>query len=467
MTRRVVLACLVALSLVGCGGGGGLGATPGGAQDMALARRKIAQGTVPDAEDFVMEGLYSEHDLPLEGPPCEQVLCLSTATAIATAIATGRQEAFVQVGFASNVDPATFHRKPLDTALVIDRSCSMDGEPLAAVKEAARRLVGRLDENDTFSLILFDDRAETVVEQTPVRDRAALNQAIEGIQTRGSTCIECGLRLGYEQLDTRQADAGRARRVFLFTDAMPNVGTTEDTEFMTLLRDHSAQGQDLTLFGVNIAFNQAFTSRVSAVRGANSFYLSDPARIRAVFDEDFDYLVTPIAYDLRMALAPAEGFRVEAVYGLPGVQPGQGAAALEVATVFLSQRRGAILARLVREGPLLPQQPVLTGQMAFQSQAEGPASQVTLTASYGGDKPLSPTEAWYSQRTVRKTVALTNFVLGARAASTLWFEGKPTEARALADKTAALLQAEAERLDDAPLRAEATLAQQLAGLMTR
>ena len=82
---------------------------------MALARRKIAEGQVPRAEDFVIEGLSSEHDLPLEGPPCED-----------------RQEVFVQVGMSSHVDPATFRRKPLDAALVIDHSGSMQGEAMWA-----------------------------------------------------------------------------------------------------------------------------------------------------------------------------------------------------------------------------------------------------------------------------------------------------------------------------------------------
>jgi Ca-activated chloride channel family protein len=66
---------------------------------------------------------------------------------------------------------------------------------------------------------------------------------------------------------------------------------------------------------------------------------------------------------------------------------------------------------------------------------------------------------------VRKTVALTNFILGARKACEHWKQGEKAEARELADKTAALLQAEAEALNDAPLRTEAELAGKLAALM--
>lgn len=469
MTRRVFVALAAALSLAGCGGGamtggGGFGATPGGSQDIALARAKVAGGVVPDPQDFVMEGLYSEHDLPLDGAPCTETLCLRLATGIAPASDTGKQEVFVQVGFSSNVDPASFHRKPLDVALVIDHSGSMDGEPLEAVKDAARALVDKLDENDTFSLVMFDDTVDTLVKQTRVQDKAALLRAIDKIKTGDSTCIECGLREGYKQLATRQVEDGRSRRLFLFTDAMPNVGATGDGEFMDLVRSNSEQGRDMTIFGVNGAFGQELVTRVSSVRGSNAFYLNNAERTRKVFD-DFDLLVTPIAYDLKMVLTPAEGFRVEAVYGLPGVQPGASEAPMNVATVFLSKNRGAVLARLSSTtGEVPPNLPLVTGTFSYQP-VGGDVSSTSLTSRYEGSEPLTSNATWYSQRSVRKTVALTNFILGARSACTKWSQGDKPGARQVADQTAALLRAEAQALDDAPLRGEADFADKLAALM--
>jgi Ca-activated chloride channel family protein len=465
MTRRLVAALLAAISLAGCGVDAGYGATPGGAQDINLARTKIAEGIIPQPEDFVAEGLYSQHDLPLEGPACDQVLCLRTATGIAPAIDTGRQEVFVQVGFSSNVDPATFRRKPLDVALVIDHSGSMGTEPMEAVKEAARKLVERLDENDTFSLLIFDDSTDTLVEQAPVRDRAALVRKIDSIKSDGGTCIECGLREGFKQLARRSVDPARARRLFLFTDAMPNVGATGEGEFMELLRTHSEQGRDTTVFGVNIVFGQELVTKISSVRGANYYYLGSAEQTKTVFDEEFDFLVTPIAYDLRMALTPAEGFQVAAVYGVTGVAPGASEATLDVATVFLSRRRGAILARLTGSGAVSPNQPVVANALSYRPLESEEPTAVTLTARYEGSEPLSSTATWYSQGGVRKTVALTNFILGARLACEKWGKGEKAAARELADRTASLLQSEAEALNDDPLRAEAELARKLAALM--
>jgi Ca-activated chloride channel family protein len=336
------------------------------------------------------------------------------------------------------------------------------------VKAAARTLVDKLNENDALSLVIFDNSTSTLVAQSQVKDRAALKRSIDTIQEAGGTCIECGLREGFKQLGTRQVDPSRARRLFLFTDAMPNVGATGDGEFMDLLRDNSQKGRDTTVFGVNVAFGQELVTKMSAVRGSNYYYLSNAERTRTVFDEDFDFLVTPIAYDLKMALTPAEGTTVEAVYGLPGVEPGASLAEMEVSTVFLSRRRGAVLARLSRpQEQVPPNQQLVSSTFSYTSAQDNVGSAVTLTASYEGSEPLASSEAWYSQRTVRKTVALTNFVLGARMACDKWMKGEKAEAREVADRTAALLQSEAEVLDDAPLRTEAELAKKLAALMAR
>ncbi len=114
-----------------------------------------------------------------------------------------------------------------------------------------------------------------------------------------------------------------------------------------------------------------------------------------------------------------------------------------------------------------PNQQLVTSTFSFNAAEGNSGSAATLTASYEGSEPLMSSETWYSQRTVRKTVALTNFIVGARMACDKWMKGEKAEAREVADRTAALLQSEAEVLDDAPLRTEAELASKLAALMVR
>lgn len=73
-----------------------------------------------------------------------------------------------------------------------------------------------------------------------------------------------------------------------------------------------------------------------------------------MFELDFDYLVTPLAHDLRLDFQPADGYSTMDVYGIPTWTPGDDLVEMEVATLFLSRNHGAILIRLDPAGPQSP-----------------------------------------------------------------------------------------------------------------
>jgi Ca-activated chloride channel family protein len=439
------------------------GATPGGAQDIGLARDKIANNQIPAAGDFTVEGILSEHDLPIEGEPCARTLCVRAAVGVAKNIDTGEREAFVQIGFSSNVNTEEFRRGPLNLAAVVDVSGSMAGDKIAAVRDALAKLVDRLDERDLFTLVEFDDSARLRWGPSPVTDRDELKRIVAGMRDMGGTCIECGLRLGYEKVEQRHSGE-RSSRVILFTDAMPNVGATGEGEFTDLVRA-KADHVGLTAFGVGLDFGHGLALAISRIRGGNYFFLEDAEKTRKVFDEEFDMLVTPLAYDLELRLTPGTGFKVEAVHGIPTWKAGDTEATIEVATVFLSKRRGAILARMSPgSGGVQPQQPIYNAFLGYTEVAGGSPT-ATLETAYDGAEPLAEEATWFSKQGVRKTVALTNFILGAQKACRLWAEGTRDEARAAAEATRAYLASEADAMDDDGLRAEAELAGKLAALM--
>ena len=65
----------------------------------------------------------------------------------------------------------TARPRPAAFSLVIDRSGSMGGEPLEAARRAARTVVQNLRRDDLFSLVVFDDEAQTIIPLAPVASR--------------------------------------------------------------------------------------------------------------------------------------------------------------------------------------------------------------------------------------------------------------------------------------------------------
>jgi len=138
-----------------------MSATPGGAQDADFMERLIEAGDVPPPESFTAEGILSEHDLPVaEDGHCEQLLCVvgqaSRLERHERLLAQPDVDALLQLGFSSGLDASSWRRPALNLVVVVDRSGSMQGEPLATVKTALRLLVRRLEEGDQLALVAFE-----------------------------------------------------------------------------------------------------------------------------------------------------------------------------------------------------------------------------------------------------------------------------------------------------------------------
>lgn len=469
MTTRqwLSLALVAAVWGAGCGGGfnqpgvggGGAfeaGAASGGAQDWGLARKKIDAGEIPNAVDFPVEGLYAEHDLPLQGAACDTVLCLRGAAGsirlLGAAEGSGR-ELFVQLGMSSNLDLETFRRQPLNLSVVVDRSGSMGDSKMEWVKQAIHHLVDQLGEADVLSIVLFDDQVDVLVEPIAVADKGPIHSAIDTVRSRGSTCIECGLKVGYEKVRAKlEAEGARSARVMLLTDALPNVGATRHGDFMELLGSAAAEGIGTSVFGVGLDFGQELAAKISSVRGAQFFFLQDEARIREVFDQDFDLLVTPIAYELELEVEGQGGAELAGTYGIPGQAPGERSAKAIVQTVFLSRRKGAIAARLsgAKPGALGARVQLSWSPVA----GERVTQQLDLTMPAGD-------EASFEQPSVRKTFALTELAVEAAAACDAFQKGQRDEAKDRVRRVAVFLEGEAEALADEGLRREAALMRKL------
>ncbi|MFP5503538.1 MAG: vWA domain-containing protein, partial [Candidatus Sericytochromatia bacterium] len=343
-----------------------VGVNAGGAQDIAFARQAIANGHVPSPDTFQVQGLYAEHDLPVGEAPAGKTLHLAFGVGVAPALPQGERAHFVQVGLGSGLSESDLKRPDLKLVVVADRSGSMNGEKIVALRQALKALVDRLTDRDQLGIVIFDDEVDTIRPLGAVTDKQALHRLIDGIEPRGGTDIESGLKRGYEMLEQVTAAEGEDRRVLLLTDAQPNAGKTGPDSFEALISRYGGQGVGLTAFGIGMDFGAALAETIGTQRGGNYVFLKDAEHVRTVFSRDFDHLMTPAAYDLNLKVTPAEGYRIAEVYGASEWKDEQGAYEIKVKTLFFSRNRGAIMLRLAADDPeAAPARVVAKGTLSY------------------------------------------------------------------------------------------------------
>jgi Ca-activated chloride channel family protein len=458
MKKRTLLDLGLLLSLGVAGIGCSAGATPGGAQDDDLANTQVDHGQVPKASSFTVEGLLNEYDLPLESSICSKPLCINAGYGVSPLLTENRSALFVQIGFSSGIDETTFKRSPLNLSVVVDRSGSMiQAGKMDAVKAALSHLIDNLGEADRLSIVMFDDKVDVLAEPTLVTNRAAIKAAVSRISPRNATDMASGLRKGSDLVRLNAGQAGISDRIIVFTDALTNTGDTDQSSFIQIAASNAAQNIGITLFGVGTDLNQDLALAISQMRGGNYVFLGDADKVSTVFDQDFDFLMTPLAYDLRLTLTPAAGFVVTSVYGFPSWRSGSATVDLVIPTVFLSRNNGAVVVRLDPGNHKWPagQSPLAALSLAYTSAVDGAKISDDLETSYTSSDPLGDNSIFYSQRAVRKSVSLVNqAVAQARACDTYW-AGSRSEALALLERTRGMLLAESATLEDADLATEA------------
>jgi len=461
-------------ALLGCGGlssspAGEFGATQGGVQDMTFARGLVGRGTVPPPEAFVVEGMFSEHDLPLSGAPCSTLLCLRSAMGIAPS-AAGASHAWVQVGMSSTIDPETFVRPSLAVVATVDVSGSMQwdydsgsGSSPAAISHALLwNVASRLNANDRFAMVTYGSSVDMALDWTS-GDDAAIKGAIAELEEDGSTNMEAGMELAYELAREAKGTADEVR-IMLFTDAQPNVGATSGSEFEAMVAKGAEEGIGITVFGLGLGLGADLVNRMSHLRGANAFSVMKANDVGLFMQDNWPWLAVPIAHDLKLAVTPSQGLMLDHAYGFPTGEAGAASAAsLDVASVFLSKRKGALLLELSPESA----QQDLAGSsvdidLSYTDRA-GEAVTVSLPASYEG-QALDERGVYMPQPSVGKAVALAQLVQAMHDAAEVYGMDHAA-AVAILEPALDRFKADAAVIKDSSIDAEAEFWSKLLDLM--
>ncbi|HEY57893.1 MAG TPA: DnaJ domain-containing protein [Anaerolineae bacterium] len=202
----------------------------------------------------------------------------------------------------------------LNLVLVLDRSTSMKGSRMAALKQATTEIVEQLGEGDVISLVAFDDWAEVLVPATPMqgRDQERVLAAVRRLNPRGGTEIRRGLETAYEQA-LRYYSPERVNRVLLITD-----GHTygDEAACLELARKAAAQGVAIDALGIGSDWNDNFLVELTRITGGICQHIAQSSDLVAVLREQMRDLGHILADGVEVFFYPPEGVHLQQVFRL-------------------------------------------------------------------------------------------------------------------------------------------------------
>jgi Ca-activated chloride channel family protein len=243
---------------------------------------------------------------------------------------------------------ATSERRPVNLALVIDRSSSMRGPRLAQAVRAACEVVAKLDDRDRLTVIAFDGTARVVFGPDRVTDesRELLVRALGALDSGAGTNLAAAIRKGADAIKAGFV-RGAISRLILLTDGQPSVGVTDAEKLASMAEAEYKHGVTITTMGIGESFEDELLAEIARRGRGDFYYLSNPADIPAAFGHELAGVFAIAATETELKIVPHDDIRaVDLLHRVPS-RPGDEGLTVEIGEVASGAPR-QLLFRLSR-----------------------------------------------------------------------------------------------------------------------
>lgn len=191
--------------------------------------------------------------------------------------------------FAASAPAPENRRPPLNLSLVIDRSGSMQGQPIEMARRAVQLALGMMQPHDRVSVVSFDGHVETVVAPQLVQDPQALCRLVEGVTSRGNTALHAGWLEG-AMLTAQFHDPGALNRVLLLSDGQANNGETRTEVIAGHVRGLTSRGVGTSTVGLGRSYDETLLQAMADAGDGNYEHIEDASALPAFFSAEMQGL---------------------------------------------------------------------------------------------------------------------------------------------------------------------------------
>ena len=192
-------------------------------------------------------------------------------------------------------------RRPSNLVFLIDVSGSMRPQnKLPLLKKAFKLLVGQLAGDDMVSIVVYASSTGMVLPPTPGSRKAEIIDAIERLESGGSTAGGAGIQLAYRIASENFLKDGN-NRVILATDGDFNVGISNTGELVEYIESKRDEGIFLTVLGFGMGnYKDNRLEQLADKGNGNHAYIDNIMEAKKVLVNEVTSTLYTIAKDVKI-----------------------------------------------------------------------------------------------------------------------------------------------------------------------
>lgn len=202
-------------------------------------------------------------------------------------------------------------RTPMNLCLVIDRSGSMEGQPLEYVKQACTHVVDLLMPTDVLSIVTFEEVVEVLMPPQQVTNKDMVKAGIARLAAGNTTNLYDGISLAMQQV-SQFIETNRATRMIVLTDGDPTAGIKDYTALTTHAAELQKKGISVTFLGFGPDYNEELLAGMAKRAGGTYHYIPQPQMIPDIFRDELNKLMTTVTRNMSLELKLARWVQMNA-----------------------------------------------------------------------------------------------------------------------------------------------------------
>jgi Ca-activated chloride channel homolog len=218
------------------------------------------------------------------------------------------QRIHIRIGVSGILPVRRSDRAPLNVALVIDRSGSMQGARMEGARRAAMAAIDRLSPRDIVSVISYDDKIQVEVPATRATNPAAIKERIAALTPRGSTAIWGGMQAGASEV-RKFKSSEVASRIILLSDGLANQGPSKPEDFARLGRELGGEGILVSTIGLGLGYNEDLMAQLAQNADGSHVFVQEPADLVGFLNREFDDAIGVVAQDIEIIIKLKSGIK--------------------------------------------------------------------------------------------------------------------------------------------------------------